>query len=63
MKYGSSLNWNEVLYRVTGEPNLDGSAIRDFFRPLEDWLRNENLRTQEYPGWIYGKYYMALQMV
>ena len=55
MKYGSSLSWREVLYRSIGENKLDGSALRDFFRPLEEWLRNENLRRNEYPGWIYGK--------
>ncbi|EEB18603.1 Angiotensin-converting enzyme, putative [Pediculus humanus corporis] len=55
MKYGSSLSWKEVLYRSIGENKLDGSALRDFFRPLEEWLRNENLRRNEYPGWIYGK--------
>ncbi|KAK6617500.1 hypothetical protein RUM44_005088 [Polyplax serrata] len=55
MRHGSSLTWNEVLSRATGENRLDGTAVRDFFRPLEEWLRNENLRTQEYPGWIYGK--------
>ncbi|XP_063906730.1 angiotensin-converting enzyme [Zophobas morio] len=53
MEKGSSLSWKEVLYQATGETRLDGSAMREYFRPLEDWLRNENLRTQEFVGWLY----------
>lgn len=53
MEKGSSLPWKEVLYQATGETRLDGSAMREYFRPLEDWLRNENLRTQEFVGWLY----------
>ncbi|KAK5649886.1 hypothetical protein RI129_000915 [Pyrocoelia pectoralis] len=53
MEKGSSLPWNEVLFQAIGESRLDGNAMREYFRPLEDWLRNENLRTQEYVGWVY----------
>lgn len=53
MEKGSSLPWKEVLYQATGETRLDGSAMREYFRPLEEWLRNENLRTQEFVGWLY----------
>lgn len=47
--------WSEVLYEATGETRLDGTALREYFLPLEEWLRNENLRTQEYVGWNYGR--------
>lgn len=53
MEKGSSMPWHEVLYQATGETRLDGSALREYFRPLEEWLRNENLRTQEFVGWVY----------
>lgn len=53
MEKGSSLPWSEALFQATGESRLDGSALLEYFRPLEDWLRNENLRTQEFVGWIY----------
>uniref|UniRef100_A0A1B6KA09 Angiotensin-converting enzyme n=1 Tax=Graphocephala atropunctata TaxID=36148 RepID=A0A1B6KA09_9HEMI len=53
MEKGSSEAWSEVLYAATGETRLDGTAIREYFRPLEEWLRNENLRTQEFVGWNY----------
>ncbi|XP_050313314.1 angiotensin-converting enzyme [Anthonomus grandis grandis] len=53
MEKGSSQSWRDVLFQATGESRLDGSAIREYFAPLEDWLRNENLRTGEFVGWLY----------
>uniref|UniRef100_A0A2M4BCM7 Angiotensin-converting enzyme n=1 Tax=Anopheles marajoara TaxID=58244 RepID=A0A2M4BCM7_9DIPT len=53
MERGASQPWQQVLQEVIGEGRLDGSALREFFRPLEEWLRNENLRNNEYVGWIY----------
>lgn len=53
MERGTSQPWQQVLQEVIGEGRLDGSALREFFRPLEEWLRNENLRNNEYVGWIY----------
>lgn len=55
MEKGSSMPWQETLQEATGESRLDGAALREFFRPLEDWLRTENLRTGELVGWTYGK--------
>jgi hypothetical protein len=60
MRLGSSVPWAEALYVATGESRLNGSYIREYFRPLEDWLRNENLRTNEYVGWSYGKFMLTL---
>lgn len=53
MEKGSSDTWQNVLRDVLGESRLDASAVREYFRPLEEWLRNENLRTQEVLGWRY----------
>uniref|UniRef100_A0AAR5P2P6 Angiotensin-converting enzyme n=1 Tax=Dendroctonus ponderosae TaxID=77166 RepID=A0AAR5P2P6_DENPD len=53
MEKGSSQSWRDVLFQATGDSRLDGSALREYFRPLEDWLRNENLRTGEFVGWLY----------
>lgn len=55
MAAGSSIPWQRLLYETTGDGKLDGRALRDFFAPLEDWLRNENLRTGEKVEWLYGK--------
>jgi len=54
MESGSSENWRDTLSLAIGENKLDGSALREFFQPLEEWLRNENLRTGQFIGWNYG---------
>ncbi|XP_055372229.1 angiotensin-converting enzyme-like [Condylostylus longicornis] len=53
MERGASQPWQQILGDVIGEGRLDGSALRDYFRPLEEWLRSENLRNQEFVGWNY----------
>lgn len=53
MERGSSAPWSQILQDAIGEGRLSGEALRDYFRPLEDWLRSENLRTGEYLGWSY----------
>ncbi|XP_071443232.1 angiotensin-converting enzyme [Hetaerina americana] len=55
MALGASHPWPDALRAATGgeEYKLSASALRDYFRPLEDWLRQENLRTQEPIGWTY----------
>lgn len=53
MERGSSVPWTQTLQESIGESRLNGEALRDYFRPLEEWLRSENLRTGEYLGWSY----------
>lgn len=55
MERGTSRPWQDVLFEATGDSRLDPSAIREFFQPLEEWLRAENFRTGELVGWTYGK--------
>lgn len=55
MERGSSVPWQETLQEAIGEDRLDATALREYFRPLEDWLRTENLRTGDVVGWSYGK--------
>lgn len=60
MSAGASQHWQELLSETTGVGKLDGSALREYFAPLEDWLRNENLRTGEKVHWLYGKLFSHL---
>lgn len=53
MAKGASQPWQEVLEETFQDGRLDGSALREYFAPLEEWLRQENLRTNEYVGWNY----------
>lgn len=55
MEKGASEPWSDVLFAATRESKLDGRALREYFQPLEEWLRSENIRTGEFPGWTYGK--------
>ena len=51
MKLGTSRPWKEVMEVMTGEPKMDTGALREYFQPLEAWLRAENSRTGVRVGW------------
>ncbi|CAF1406561.1 unnamed protein product [Rotaria sordida] len=40
---GNSKSWSEILENFTGENKLESQAILDFFQPLYNWLKMENL--------------------
>ncbi len=42
MKMGAGKPWPEALKAVTGNGKMDSSAIRDYFSPLEKWLKKKN---------------------
>jgi hypothetical protein len=48
---GSSRKWPEVMKVMTGQEKMDASAIREYFKPLEDWLTAENEKMGEKLGW------------
>jgi peptidyl-dipeptidase A len=39
---GQSKPWQEALYAMTGEKQMDATAILDYFKPLEQWLDEQN---------------------
>ncbi len=39
---GASKPWPEALEAMTGERNMDASAMLEYFDPLYKWLQNEN---------------------
>ena len=39
---GQSRPWRETLAAFTGENDIDASAIRDYFAPLDAWLTEQN---------------------
>ncbi|XP_068203987.1 angiotensin-converting enzyme-like isoform X2 [Palaemon carinicauda] len=51
LKLGSSVHWKEAMTVLTGEGKIDASVIREYFKPLEDWLREDNLKHGEFVGW------------
>ena len=52
LKLGSSKPWKEAMAAVTGEPKMDTNAFREYFKPLEDWLIEENQKNGAKVGWI-----------
>jgi len=48
---GNSKPWRQLMREMTGSPELDASAIVEYFQPLTDWLHAENVKNNECYGW------------
>ncbi len=42
LEMGESRPWQEALAKLTGSQKMDATAIREYFRPLEKWLDEQN---------------------
>ena len=42
LEMGASRPWPEALEVVTGQKQMDATAILDYFKPLMAWLEKEN---------------------
>jgi peptidyl-dipeptidase A len=42
LEMGQSRSWPEALYALTGQRQMDATAIRDYFAPLQKWLDEQN---------------------
>ncbi|XP_042873559.1 angiotensin-converting enzyme-like isoform X2 [Penaeus japonicus] len=51
LQLGSSKPWPDALEALTGTRRMDASIIREYFKPLEVWLTENNERHQEFVGW------------
>ncbi|XP_044855270.1 angiotensin-converting enzyme isoform X4 [Mauremys mutica] len=51
MKLGYSKPWPEAMQLITGQPNMSADALMTYFKPLTDWLIQENTRNGETLGW------------
>jgi peptidyl-dipeptidase A len=51
LEMGSSRPWPEALEAMTGSPEMDASAIIDYFDPLMTWLENDNAAAGRTCGW------------
>lgn len=49
LEMGSSRPWPEALETLTGETEMDATAILDYFAPLQVWLDDQNANRQ--CGW------------
>jgi peptidyl-dipeptidase A len=39
---GQSKPWQDAMFELTGQRNLDATAILDYFAPLKKWLDEQN---------------------
>ena len=44
LEMGLSRPWQDALEAITGQREMDATAILDYFAPLGDWLAGENER-------------------
>jgi len=42
LEMGLSRPWQDALYALTGQREMDATAIRDYFAPLQKWLDEQN---------------------
>jgi peptidyl-dipeptidase A len=49
LEMGQSKPWPDALYALTGERQMDGSAMMEYFAPLKQWLDEQNKGKQV--GW------------
>jgi peptidyl-dipeptidase A len=48
---GKSRPWPEELEALTGEKQMDATAILDYFAPLKSWLDEQNKKSGTKEGW------------
>ncbi|XP_053978469.1 angiotensin-converting enzyme-like [Hylaeus anthracinus] len=51
LELGSSKPWQDAMEKITGQRNMDTAGLLEYFKPLIDWLTEENKKTNEYIGW------------
>ncbi len=49
LSMGQSKPWQDALFEITGKKEMDATAIRDYFAPLQAWLDEQNKGQQI--GW------------
>jgi peptidyl-dipeptidase A len=42
LEMGESKPWQDAMFELTGQRNLDATAILDYFAPLKKWLDEQN---------------------
>ena len=42
LAFGASKPWPDALEAMTGQRQMDGSALLEYFQPLEGWLKQQN---------------------
>lgn len=48
---GRSKHWSSTFKELTGQEEMDGAAVTEYFKPLYEWLVKKNRKTGAYVGW------------
>jgi len=51
MRSGAKRPWYDIITPVTGTRKLDAEALLEFYEPLYQWLRENNIRHRTPVGW------------
>ncbi|MGI9100805.1 MAG: M2 family metallopeptidase [Terriglobales bacterium] len=51
LEMGASRPWPEALEAITGERQMDATAILEYFAPLQKWLDEQNAKNGVKVGW------------
>ncbi|XP_011602426.2 angiotensin-converting enzyme [Takifugu rubripes] len=51
MKLGASKPWPEAMAMITGQPKMSAEPLMEYFKPLIDWLVEENKKNNDILGW------------
>jgi peptidyl-dipeptidase A len=51
LEMGQSKPWQDALFEMTGERQMDGGAMLEYFAPLKKWLDEQNAKNGVKAGW------------
>ncbi|XP_054454528.1 angiotensin-converting enzyme [Anoplopoma fimbria] len=51
MKLGFSKPWPEAMTMITGQPKMSVQPLMEYFKPLIQWLEEENNKNNDVRGW------------
>jgi peptidyl-dipeptidase A len=51
LSMGKSKPWQDELEQISGQRQMDATAILDYFAPLKKWLDEQNAAAGDKPGW------------
>ncbi len=55
LEMGQSKPWQDALFEMTGEKQMDGNAMLEYFAPLKQWLDEQNQKNEAKLGWGTGQ--------
>ncbi|XP_074652367.1 angiotensin-converting enzyme-like isoform X2 [Tubulanus polymorphus] len=51
LKLGSSVPWQQAMKKLTGSEKMDAQPLIEYFQPINEWLRSEQIRLKYRTVW------------